>query len=221
MTEPLREQWSRLLDGELEADSTRFLLRRAPAEADADALSRYALIRACLKREEFQPAGDLADRISSALADEPAHGAAASRWLKPLLGTAIAAGVAALALSVAQVAPTPTPSATGPTVAANGPAPVTAPPAGGELAHTAPIKTSDLTPPLNVQPVADRHLSAPEPVAGPTLDPRIEDYLLRHGQATHGGVRGGLVPYVYIVATPARETAAAPAAGADPADARQ
>jgi hypothetical protein len=217
MTEPLREQWSRLLDGELEADSARFLLRRPPAEADADALSRYALVRACLRREEFQPAGDLADRISAALAAEPAHGAGGGRWLKPLVGTAIAAGVAALALSMAQVAPTPGPSSAGPGVA------VTAPPApaGGELAHTAPIKTRDLTPPLNVQPVADRHVSAPEPVAGPPLDPRIEDYLLRHGQATQGGVRGGLVPYVYIVATPARDGNVQADAGADAAESKR
>lgn len=214
MTEPLREQWSRLLDGELEADSARFLLRRAPAEADADALSRYALIRACLRREEFQPAGDFADRLATAIAAEPAHGAGGMRWLKPLVGTAIAAGVAALALSMTQVAPTPTSAPSGPAVAV-APTPSTPAPAGGELAHTAPIKTSDLTPPLNVQPVADRHLSAPEPVAGPALDPRIEDYLLRHGQATHGGVRGGLVPYVYIVATPARDGSAQADAGSE------
>ena len=198
MTEPLREQWSRLLDGDLEPDATRFLLRREPAEADAEALSRYALIRACLRREEFQPAADFASRIEAAVAAEaiPAQ-AGLARWLKPLVGTAIAAGVAILALSATRMAPTPLPD--GPAVAAN------AAPAAGELAHTARFTTSDLAPPLNVQPVADRFLSPGVPVSGPTLDPRIEDYLLRHGQATLGGVRGGLVPFVYIVATPSHE----------------
>jgi negative regulator of sigma E activity len=194
----LREQLSALADGELAPDQARFLLRRIDAEpALAAEWQRIHLMRACLRRERGRLADPgFAEAIAARLRAEAAP-AALGGWRRTLLGGAIAAGVAALALF------------------AVGPRTVTAPSGNPVLAEVAPLDTRDLAlraAPGELQRVSDRTW-APLPVAAP-FDPGVESYFLRHGGAATAAPRGGFVPYVNVVATPA---AAPPIPLRDPA----
>jgi anti-sigma factor RsiW len=183
-----REQLSALADGELGRDETRFLLRRldqSPGLARSwESLHR---VRSALRHEPGAwPDAGFADAVAARIAAE----AAPSRqrpWLQTAIGGAIAAGVAALALFA--VAPVPQSPTAGTPV----------------LAEVAPIRTGDLEMRLPAQRVSDR-MWAPLPVSAP-VDPQVESYFLRHSGLAAGSPRGGFLPYVYVVATPA---AAAP-----------
>jgi hypothetical protein len=183
----LREQLSALADGELGADETRFLLRRIDADpALAAAWQRTHLVRACLRRERgVLPDPGFADAVAARIRAEAAP-VALGGWRRTALGGAIAAGVAALALfAIAPQSPQ-------------------APAGGPVLAEVAPLSTADLAvraPASEMQRASDRTW-APLPVAAP-FDPRLESYFLRHGGAAAGAPRGGFVPYVNVVATPA------------------
>ena len=77
MTHPHAEDLSALVDGALSKSETVFLLRRLENDAELRACySRYHLIRDCLRNPAtvMPVTGDLAARIHSALADEPAPG---------------------------------------------------------------------------------------------------------------------------------------------------
>jgi negative regulator of sigma E activity len=183
----LREQLSALVDGELGADQTRFLLRRMDADPGMGiAWQRMHLVRACLRREHgVLPDPGFADAVAARLRAEAAPAAVGS-WRRAALGSAIAAGVAALSL-FAIVPSSPD-----------------APMGGPSLTDVAPLSTTDLAlraPANELQRASDRTW-APLSVAGP-FDPRVESYFLRHGGAAAGTPRGGFVPYVNVVATPA------------------
>ncbi len=182
------EQLSALADGELGPDETRFLLRRLDAEPELAARwQRYHLARACLRREPaLLPDAAFAAAVSARLVDQQ-RPAARRSWLRSAAGGAIAAGVAAMALF--SIATPPQGDGTGPV-----------------LSSVAPVRTNDLELRQPVQRVSDR-VWAPLPVSAP-IDPQLEDYFLRHSGAAASAPRGGFVPYVYVVATPA--SAAAP-----------
>lgn len=187
-TDPsLREQLSALADGELGADETRFLLRRLESEPALVAeWQRTHVLRACLRREPgVLPDAGFADAVAARLRAEAAP-VVLGGWRRTALGGMVAAGVAALALFA--ITPS-TPDA----------------PSGAPmLAEVAPLSTSDLAvraPASEMQRASDRTW-APLPVAAP-FDPRVEAYFLRHGGAAAGAPRGGFVPYVNVVATPA------------------
>lgn len=200
MNDPIREQLSAFADGELAADEQRFLLRRLLQDAALrDAYGRYELIRGCL-RGQAPHGGTLVTRVMAAIGDEPLA-AGRRRWLRPALGAAMAATVAALALVV--VAPpstSPDAPTAAPTVASTG------------------LREQDLRPTLVAQPVAGRIGASGPVVVMP--DPQLESYLLRHGNAAMSAPRGGFVPYVYVVASPVVR-AGAQAAPAGQAAARQ
>lgn len=194
-TDPKLETLSALADGELGRDELRFVLRGVAADgALRRRWARWHLARTCLTR---QPAvlvdARFADAVMARIGGE-ARPAVASRWLRPALGAAVAAGVAALALYAIQ--------------------PVTAPMAPvATLAQTSSLRADDLATPIVAQPVVDLGPALPMAAA---VDPQFESYLLRHGGAATGAARGGFVPYVYVVAgsgqvrqaTPATATAA-------------
>jgi negative regulator of sigma E activity len=186
------ETLSALADGELGRDELRFVLRNVAGDgALRQRWARWHVVRACLLR---QPAvlvdARFADAVMARVAAE-AGPAVAMRWLRPVMGAAVAAGVAVLALYVIQPATTPAP-------------PV------ATLAQTSALRAEDLATPIMGQPVAD--LGPVLPSTSP-VDPQFESYLLRHGSAATGAARGGFVPYVYVVAGPgqARKAAAATA----------
>lgn len=101
MSENNQEQLSCLMDGELDRNTTRFLLRRLAADVGMrDAWRRYHVVRACLHGDRVAT-GDLSGRVAAALTDEagsPALNRTLTTWLKPIAGSAIAASVAVLAV---------------------------------------------------------------------------------------------------------------------------
>jgi sigma-E factor negative regulatory protein RseA len=118
MTDPVKEQLSACLDGELPEGELDLLLKQVGRDSQLRAsLGRYALIGETLRaqRPVVAPA-DFSKRISASIAEEPAIGRRrvnlpAMRWLRPAAGVAVAAGVASvaiLALQAPQEAETPT-----------------------------------------------------------------------------------------------------------------
>ncbi len=98
MTNTVKEQLSAFLDGELPEAETTLLLKRLERDDELKGtLSRYSLIGAALRAEGAVPdASNVASRVRAALVAEPALGARrVSRWLRPVAGLAMAAGVAA------------------------------------------------------------------------------------------------------------------------------
>lgn len=214
MNQTINEQLSALMDGELERDQTRFLLKRMAGDADLpQRWSRYHVARQTLRRAEVVVLPlDFADRVMGRIDSEPAAQARPQPvWLRWGAGGAIAASVAVAALMVAQpqssgpdrpglasrgaVSAAPQPGAVAPIAAAPVVATAAQPSAGFRpplLAPSAPIETapvsfgSDLT-----QPIA--------------VDPRIQSYLIRHYQTAGASGQTALVPYV-LLATPQRET---------------
>ena len=121
MTDPVKEQLSACLDGELPEGELDLLLRQVGRDAELRAsLGRYALIGEALRSPGVVAApADFARRIASAIAAEPTptertdealtpstnpHKAKPKsvpksiQWLRPASGFAVAAGVAALAI---------------------------------------------------------------------------------------------------------------------------
>ncbi|HEX7370540.1 MAG TPA: sigma-E factor negative regulatory protein [Rhodanobacteraceae bacterium] len=100
-----REDLSALMDGELAAEPTRFLMRRLDHDPELAATwSRWHLVRACLasdsSRLSMPPLGDdFAARVSVAIKTETQPAAARRRhWANYVGGGALAAGVAVAAL---------------------------------------------------------------------------------------------------------------------------
>jgi sigma-E factor negative regulatory protein RseA len=185
MTSDIREQLSALIDGELDSAQTRFLLKRIDREpALAAQWSRLQLASRCLRREGAGLAPpDFAQRVVARIELE-SDSRRMPAWLRPAMGFAVAAGVAALALFVSL----PSPQSTTTNVAAT-----------PTLSQDTGLRPSDLVAPLNVQRASsvDDFVLSRAP-----LDPVIEDYLLRHGTASADRSSVGYVPYVYVVATP-------------------
>jgi sigma-E factor negative regulatory protein RseA len=115
MTDPVKEQLSACLDGELPESELDLLLKQVSRDSQlGGSLGRYALIGEALRGQGAgaAPAG-FSDRVSAAIAAEPAlsTGSGSSperiernsaRWLRPAAGLAVAAGVAALAILALQ-----------------------------------------------------------------------------------------------------------------------
>lgn len=195
----LHQQLSAFLDGELERDQARFLVKRLPADAELSARwQRWHMVRDCLRGQTSAPLrSDFAARIALAIQDEaaPSRGfaAVALRWAG---GFAVAASVAVAALLAVSPGEAPVPSSG---MVASQPA-VTAP---AQVAPS-PYREQDLRPPLLIDA---QTVSAESGAIGPVvrLDPRIESYLVRHNEAAAAQGRG-LAPYATLV-TPLRERA--------------
>lgn len=118
MTDPVKEQLSACLDGELPEAELDLLLKQVARDPQLrGAMGRYALIGETLRTQGSMAApADFAQKISAAIASEPLSAAPAratpapARWLRPVAGFAVAAGVAAVAvMTLRQPEPT-TPS---------------------------------------------------------------------------------------------------------------
>jgi sigma-E factor negative regulatory protein RseA len=149
-----REDLSALMDGELAAEPTRFLLRRLDHDPELGATwSRWHLIRACLVSDSArmtapQRDNDFASRVVAAVQMEAAPRTRQRHWARYMGGGAIAAGVAVAALMLN----TPNPRVGAPApVTQSSPAPSSA--AATALAEAAPAG-NQLTPPwlLSRQP---------------------------------------------------------------------
>jgi sigma-E factor negative regulatory protein RseA len=206
MNQEIKQQLSALIDGELERDQTRFLLKRMQADDElSQCWSRWHAAGESLRGQGITPLRlDFAQRIAQTLEAEAAPRRPA---MAPLLrwagGIAVAASVALAALLAVDPGAGPAPVAP-PLAAAPAPVPSATPPA--EVAPS-PYREQDLRPPLllDAQTVSASETS---PYATTVrLDPRIESYLVRHNEATAMQGRG-FVPYVTLV-TPLRERAPA------------
>lgn len=158
-----REDLSALMDGELAAEPTRFLLRRLDHDPELGATwSRWHLIRACLVSDSArmsvpQRDNDFASRVVAAVQVEAVPRSRQRHWARYMAGGAIAAGVAVAALMLN----TPNPRVGAPaSVTQSSPAPASA--AATALAEAAPAG-NQLTPPwllsrqptvLSVQPAS-------------------------------------------------------------------
>lgn len=151
-----REDLSALMDGELAAEPTRFLLRRLDHDPELSATwSRWHLIRACLAADPARmatPAADagFASRVAAAVAHERAAAPSRRHWARYLGGGAIAAGVAVAALLFNNSTP---PVGNVAAVAQSQPAPGVALPAVGGAALT-PWSLARQPVALTVQPAA-------------------------------------------------------------------
>lgn len=129
MTDLIKEQLSACLDGELPEAELDLLVKQVGRDTKLQAsLGRYALIGEALRAQRPVAApADFAQRIAAAIEADSTQTAvtqkpvrSAPRWLRPVAGMAVAAGVAAVAIvtlqpsdeiavpAVAQVASNPT-----------------------------------------------------------------------------------------------------------------
>jgi sigma-E factor negative regulatory protein RseA len=118
MSEPIREQISAFLDGELPSSETELLLKRLARDADLrESFGRYALIGEAMRLDErSRITRGFAARINATIDGEPAVSnappavrARAAHWWRPIAGAAVAASVAVVAVVALQqrtVAPT-------------------------------------------------------------------------------------------------------------------
>lgn len=114
MSEPLNEQLSAFIDGELPNEESQLFVRQIPRDAQLRATaSRYYLIGQAVRAEQPSVRQGFAARVLAAVAQEPAATSATatvtamardiprSRWFglwKPAAGIAVAAGVAMVAI---------------------------------------------------------------------------------------------------------------------------
>ena len=101
MSTESREHLSCLMDGEINRETGRFLVRRLGADRELCATwARYHLVRDCLRNQDGGLAGNgLSGRVRRAIEDHQAPTSAARRardWLRPAAGLAVAASVAGL-----------------------------------------------------------------------------------------------------------------------------
>jgi len=200
-THDIKEQLSALVDGELDRNSARFLLRRCETDAALVAdWSRYQLIGACVRHSEFRlmPEG-FADRVRQQLMDEaaPRRSGTLLRWGG---GVAVAASVALVALMATRPVgieqQSPAAAVPADSVAATTAAPVSA----GAVVES-PIRESDLRPDFGSLPAQTVSVSQGRTL-GPArfVDPRIESYLVRHNLALQASGRSAPLDYVRVVA---------------------
>lgn len=162
MTDALNEQLSACLDGELPPGELDLLLKRVGAGAKQSeqaaelraAIGRYSLIGEAMRAERPAVASrEFASRVMAAIAQEPAQEStpasarssrfspAAIRYLRPVAGLAVAAGVAAVAILAMQPlgqSDLEGPAGATPLIAANEPAPV----ADSDPSYVVPTSTS-------------------------------------------------------------------------------
>lgn len=181
MTDPIKEQISALLDGELPVAERRLLLERLSREpALRGHWAHYQLISDALRHSlpERIDLG-LAARVQAQLAAEPAH-APRARWprlLKPLASLAVAASVAVVAVVAVQ----------------QGQAPQLSP--RPQIASTQPADPLVMPGPEAFTRVQGTRWE----VQQPQVRQRLNEYLVNHSEyATSSGVPG-MHPYVRIV----------------------
>ncbi len=107
MTDPVKEQLSACLDGQLPEAELGLLLKQLQRDPQLRrSMGNYALIGEAMRGPTVRASSGFADRIAAAIADQPEVQSAPSRrsaiagmrWFQPAAGIAVAAGVAAIAV---------------------------------------------------------------------------------------------------------------------------
>jgi sigma-E factor negative regulatory protein RseA len=212
MNQQIHEQLSALMDGELDRDETRFLLKRLATDHQLPARwTRYHVVRQILRRQQMTTVRpDFADAVMARLTLEPAVRArSATTWLRWGAGGAIAASVAVAALVLTQPAEESVPGP-GSAIAHNAISPSAVPIAVAPVAATTATQ-SEFRPPLLAPsvPVETAPASFGSDLSQPiAIDPRMQSYLIRHYQAAGAAGQSGFVPYV-LLGSPQREASMA------------
>lgn len=214
MTQPIEEQLSAFMDGELGRDEMRFVLKRAESDRGlVGRWTRYHVARQALRRQEIVALrADFSSTLMARLDAEDAPLRERNTWLRWGSGGAIAAAVAVTALMVTKPATEPELVP----VAATAPAP--APRVNPSVVTTAPSQVASTSPAL-MSPALNPAFQTPlvpnspiqttvasfgsdltEPVA---FDPRLQSYLIRHYEATGTTGQADFVPYI-LLAQPAQ-----------------
>ncbi|MBI4005319.1 MAG: sigma-E factor negative regulatory protein [Gammaproteobacteria bacterium] len=192
MNENYREQISALMDGELENMSPSILKRLSDNHEHRQIWCRYHLIgeslRGNLPRHIDQK---LADRVGEAIKNEPNNLAprfTVIRFIKPVMGFAIAASVAVVAiLGVRQTGTSPSITPTQP------------------IAVHQPEITSPQLATLSKEQETQQASHAYKLPADATAMARLNRYLVNYNEyRTNAGVQG-MLPYVRIVADEGEE----------------
>ena len=215
MNEQIHEQLSALMDGELERDQARFLLKRITVDNGLpQRWSRYHVVRQALRRQEMTVVAGFADAVMARIDLEAGVRSGGSHWLRWGAGGAIAASVAMAALVLTRPVLDDT---TDPALVARGAPPPAAMSSAPQIASgnvSAPEFRAPLLAPnraVETAPVSfgTRGFSQMTPA-----DPQAQLYIF-HPQSTTGmTMQPGFVPYVLLAdprADPAR-AASAPAA---------
>jgi sigma-E factor negative regulatory protein RseA len=193
------QQLSALVDGELERDQARFLIRRLADDPELSGTwQRWHVAGECLRghgpaavRAEFMA------NISLAIADDATPGRGVSReTLKWLGGFAVAASVALVALMAVRPDADSAATAAQPLIAVSTPA------APAVEVAPSPYREQDLRPAWREESMTVANEGGPNGF-GVRIDPRVESYLVRHNEATAAQAQG-FVQYVPLVA-PVRE----------------
>ncbi len=187
MSKDSLEHLSCLMDGEIQHDTSKFLVRRLGTDKDMRSTwDRYHLIRDCLRHADGGIAHtSLSQRVSVALEAEKldataiaAIGRSAPRWARPFAGAAIAATVALMA--VYAVAP---------------------------VSENAGLAPAELVTAESAQPFASPNVIVNSPFSQPvnlsgtdrSANRRMNSYLLRHYQVAGSSAGKGFVSFVPIV----------------------
>ncbi|MEP7044377.1 MAG: sigma-E factor negative regulatory protein [Dokdonella sp.] len=211
MNQTIHEQLSALMDGELERDEMRFLLKRLETDRDLPPRwARYHVVRQTLRRQELVglPA-TFADAVMVRLeAEAVVVRTPRAAWLRWGAGGAIAASVAVAALVLTRPAGDPLAPAVAqlPLRTAQQSTPINVAPASATASVTNDFRAPLLVPnaPIETAP-ASFGSDFSQPVA---TDSRLQSYLIRHYQATGGTGQSAFVPYV-LLATPQRDPSVA------------
>jgi anti-sigma factor RsiW len=189
----LREQISALCDGELAADSRRFLLKRLADDVELKtAWSNYHLIGDSLRRQAGPPLPlDFAERVQAAL-DAEARSPARHGWMRWAGGASVAAAVA-LAAIISVPVQQPLPPAGAPAMVGN-----------GQVAPSG-LSERDLRPDMSraAQAVAGGAAPTNYVSSKPGLPVRYVPVLQPDGRLV-------LVPYTPLLQTPAEAAFSAP-----------
>lgn len=206
MNDQIHEQLSALMDGELERDQTRFLLKRLDTDAELPLRwARYHVTRQTLRGHELVLSAGFAEAVMAQLEQDPAlHVRNSHAWLRWGAGGAIAASVAVAALVLTRPGVDPAVITPGTSIARNTTAPGALIGATAAAARTAIPFQTPLAPnaPVETAP-ASFGADLAEPV---TLEPRMQPYLIRHYQATGMAGQSNFVPYV-LLGAPQRDDA--------------
>ena len=199
MSERTDIEISEFLDGELEQSRlSDFVTRCTGSDELKRKLSRYAVARDSLRRLRTGPGADYADRVMEALSDEPVvlapkrriplGGERAARVLKPAAGLAVAATVATMAVLGLR--------GDGP----SGPERTT--PGSPQAQQLVADSAQERSRVPNLQYADAQVRSVPVAETASARDRAwLNEYLLRHNEATGFVGRSGFMPYVHIVTT--------------------
>lgn len=193
------ESLSSLLDGELAADESKFLLRRISSERElGETWGRWSLASVAMRRQTSLPmAADFADRVANAIAYEPALKPIAGRGSRPLLRWAGGLAVAASAALVALLVMSPGPLGTGQDGSRS--------PADGGQVAASDLRESDLRPQFAPADTVSATAVGTVLQFGAEregLSPELQDYMIRHNAMLRDAGIGGFVPDIDVIAHP-------------------